>query len=54
MDNQIVENDLMKLWSQTGNLKMKTSFCFIKTNQKFRKERTQRTKIKQRESTNIL
>ena len=44
MDNQIVENDLMKLWSQTGNLEMKTSLCFKNTNQKIEKESIQCTK----------
>ena len=54
MDKQIVGNDLMKLCSQIGILKMKTSLCFKITNQKYEKESIQCTKVKQRELANIL
>ena len=49
MDNQIVENDLMKLCSEWGILKSKTNLYFRNINQKFRKECKQCTNIKNKE-----
>ena len=54
MANQIVENDLMKLCSQCGILKKKTTLFFKNNYQKFRKKCMQYTKIKQKESTSIF
>ena len=37
MDNQTVENDLMKFCSHCGSFKMKTTLFFRNNNQNFRK-----------------
>ena len=48
MDNQMIENGLMKKCSDCGILKIKTDFYFRNINQKYRKECSQCTNIKQK------
>ena len=49
MINSIEENDLMTFCSECGILERKTNFYFRNINEKFRKECTQCTNIKQKE-----
>ena len=49
MSDSIEENELMKLCSEGGTVKIKAKFCVRNTNQKYRKDSSQRTSIKQKQ-----
>ena len=49
MNKQIAENQVMKLYSKCGILKVKISFYFRNNNQKYRSEGVQWCSINQKE-----
>ena len=52
MNNSIEKNELMKMCSERGIVKLKTTFSFRNINQKLRKVGIQCTSIKQKDWTN--